>query len=77
MMPESEEYAVSYDGATGVTGRIRSGRWPVKSAARAQAKRRREEQKIDAILAKVSAQGMHSLTWWEKRTLRKGSKRMR
>jgi hypothetical protein len=77
MMPESEEYAVSYGGGTGASGRIRSGRWPSKSAARAQAKRRREEQKIDAILAKVSAQGMHSLTWWEKRTLRKGSKRLK
>ena len=38
---------------------------------------RAEERKIDTILAKVSAKGMHSLTWWEKRTLRKGSKRLR
>jgi hypothetical protein len=60
-----------------VSGRIRSGRWSGKSAAKAQAKRRRVEQKIDAILAKVSAHGMHSLTWWEKRTLKKGSQRLR
>jgi hypothetical protein len=77
MTPESEEYAVSYGGGSGVSGRIKSGRWPAKSAARAQAKRRRDEQKIDAILAKVSAQGMHSLTWLEKRTLKKGSQRLR
>ena len=77
MTGEAEEYAVSYGGGSGTSGRIRSGRWPSKSAARAQAKRRREEQKIDAILAKVSAEGMHSLTWWEKRTLRKGSKRLK
>jgi hypothetical protein len=77
MMPESEEYAVSYGGGSGVSGRIRSGRWSGKSLARAQAKQRRDEQKIDAILAKVSAHGMHSLTWWEKRTLKKGSQRLR
>ncbi len=77
MIPESEEYAVSYGGGSGVSSRIKSGRWPAKSMARAQAKRRREEQKIDAILAKVSAHGMHSLTWWEKRTLKKGSQRLR
>ncbi len=54
----------------------RSRRW-AKSSTRALAKRRREERKIDDILAKVSAKGMHSLTWWEKRTLRSGSKKMR
>jgi len=36
-----------------------------------------ERDKIDRILAKVSAKGMHSLTWWEKRTLRSGSRRMK
>jgi hypothetical protein len=54
----------------------RSRRW-AKSSSRALAKRRRQEEKIDAILAKVSAKGMHSLTRWEKRTLRSGSKKMR
>jgi stage IV sporulation protein FB len=55
----------------------RSRRWAQSGANRAAAKRKREEEKIDAILAKVSAHGMHSLTWWEKRTLKKGSERMR
>jgi stage IV sporulation protein FB len=78
MMPEEgEQYAASLGDSAGVSGRIRSGRWPSKSMARAQAKRRREEQKIDAILAKVSAHGMHSLTWLEKRTLKKGSERLK
>jgi len=36
-----------------------------------------EQNKIDAILAKVSASGMHTLTWWEKRTLRKATERQR
>jgi hypothetical protein len=76
MALDTEEYSVPYAGR-GVEGRIRSGRWSARSNARAQAKRRRDEQKIDDILAKVSAQGMHSLTWFEKRTLRKGSKRLK
>ena len=32
---------------------------------------------IDAILAKVSAQGMNSLTWLEKRTLKRATERQR
>ena len=36
-----------------------------------------EQARIDAILAKVSAHGMHSLTWLEKRTLRKATERQR
>lgn len=55
----------------------RSRRWAKSTFSRDAAKRRRQEQKIDAILAKVSAKGMQSLTWWEKRTLRKGSRGMR
>jgi hypothetical protein len=46
-------------------------------AAKRAAKARREQEKIDAILEKVSARGMHSLTWWEKRTLRKGTETRR
>jgi hypothetical protein len=55
----------------------RSRRWAQSDFNRAAAKRRRQEHKIDAILAKVSAKGMHSLTWWEKRTLRKGSRSLK
>jgi Zn-dependent protease len=36
-----------------------------------------EQAKIDAILAKVKEKGLHSLTWWEKRTLRKATARQR
>jgi hypothetical protein len=58
-------------------GSWRSRRWATAGVARAAAKRKREEQKIDEILAKVSAQGMHSLTWGEKRTLKKASEKLR
>ena len=36
-----------------------------------------EQALIDAILAKVSAQGMHSLTWSERRALKKATERQR
>jgi hypothetical protein len=36
-----------------------------------------EQAKIDSILAKVKEQGLHSLTWWEKRTLKKATARQR
>lgn len=36
-----------------------------------------EQEKIDAILAKVSAHGMHSLTWMEKRALKQATERQR
>jgi Zn-dependent protease len=38
---------------------------------------RAEQEKIDGILAKVSAQGMNSLTWMEKRALRQATERQR
>ena len=55
----------------------RSRRWfqpDVAKAAIAQrnAQARRDRQN-DRILAKVSAQGMNSLTWWERRSLRKAT----
>lgn len=40
-------------------------------------KEQQELARIDAILEKVGKQGMHSLTWWEKRTLRKATERQR
>jgi stage IV sporulation protein FB len=36
-----------------------------------------EQTQIDQILAKVSARGMQSLTWWERRVLRRATERQR
>ncbi len=36
-----------------------------------------EQARIDAILAKVKDKGLHSLSWWEKRTLKKATERQR
>ncbi len=47
-------------------------------AARKLASREQAEQaKIDSILAKVKDRGLHSLTWWEKRALKKATERQR
>ncbi|MCL2645483.1 MAG: M50 family metallopeptidase [Phycisphaerales bacterium] len=51
-------------------------RWIVKARKRAQAEQA-EHARIDAILAKVKDKGLHSLTWWEKRALRKATERQR
>jgi len=49
-----------------------------KRRLRKQAEAEENEQAtIDAILAKVSAHGMHSLTWLERRALRKATERQR
>jgi Zn-dependent protease len=55
-----------------------------KASRRAQRRRERdarqrqvEQKRVDEILAKVSAHGMHSLNWMEKRVLKKASERMR
>ena len=52
-------------------------RWAVRRAAKKQQQEREEQENIDAILAKVSASGMNSLTWWEKRTLQRATERQR
>ena len=36
-----------------------------------------ERERIDRILAKVSAHGMHSLTWFERRALKKATEHQR
>ena len=54
-----------------------SDKWRARRQQKQQALERAEQMKIDAILAKVSAQGMNSLTWMEKRTLRRATERQR
>lgn len=49
----------------------------IKRAQKREAEERAERDKVDAILAKVSAHGMNSLTWWEKRTLKKATEHQR
>jgi Zn-dependent protease len=55
----------------------RASRWSAARAKKRAAEEQAEQVKIDAILAKVSAHGMHTLTWLEKRTLKKATERQR
>lgn len=57
--------------------RRKLSRRSIKRAQKRAAQEQAEQAKIDAILDKVSAQGMQSLTWWEKRTLKKATERQR
>lgn len=49
----------------------------IKKAQKAAAEERAEQERIDEILAKVSARGMNSLTWLERRALKKATERQR
>jgi Zn-dependent protease len=77
---DSPDYSASLYGsatATRTKRQSRFGRW-ASARARKRAKEEQAEQaKIDHILAKVSAHGMHSLTWAEKRALHKATERQR
>ncbi len=71
------EDAMDYSASLRPEPRKHVTRRSVKRAQRAAREAATEQAKIDQILAKVSAQGMHSLTWWEKRTLHKATERQR
>jgi Zn-dependent protease len=49
----------------------------IKRAQKLAAAEQAEQARIDEILAKVSAHGMQSLTWWERRTLKKATEHQR
>jgi len=49
----------------------------IRKAQKRELDERAEREHVDAILAKVSQHGMHSLTFWEKRTLRKATEHQR
>jgi stage IV sporulation protein FB len=53
---------------------VSRGNWLIKKQKEAQ-ERAKEQAQVDAILRKVSEKGLHSLTWWEKRTLRQATQR--
>lgn len=57
--------------------RRKLGKRSIKRAQKRERQDRIEQRKIDTILAKVSAHGMQSLSWWERRTLRKATERQR
>jgi Zn-dependent protease len=72
---DEPDYSAAYD--TGMPKPKRTSKRAVKRAAKRIAAERDERERIDAILAKVSAQGMNSLTWLEKRALKKATEHQR
>jgi stage IV sporulation protein FB len=70
-------FSASQSTRTGPRGRKWFAPDFAKKAAQRSAKIRREQQKIDQILAKVSKSGMHSLSWLDRRALRKATERQR
>jgi Zn-dependent protease len=74
---EDEETTYNYmDTPEPKTHRKPKKRW-LNAARRRALADQAEQAKIDAILAKVKERGLHSLTWWEKRTLKKATARQR
>jgi len=69
------DYSAAYD--TGMPKRKKASKWSAKRAAKKIAADKAEREQIDAILAKVSASGMNSLTWLEKRALKKATEHQR
>lgn len=55
----------------------RRNRWAARRAVKLARAEVQEQEQIDRILAKVSASGMQSLTWMERRALRKATEHQR
>lgn len=75
--PWAYEDEFDYSSSYREPGRRKTGDRKLRRAQRMEREAAAEQERIDVILAKVSAQGMQSLTWWEKRTLRKATQHQR
>ncbi len=71
------DYAASIYGKPEKPRRRRVNRRAINRARKIAHQEAVERERIDSILAKVSAHGMHSLTWGERRALRKATERQR
>ncbi|MDP9175491.1 MAG: site-2 protease family protein [Planctomycetota bacterium] len=79
--PEDWQDGIDYHASIYATDekpkRRRISRRAINRARRIALQETAERTRIDLILAKVSASGMHSLTWLERRALRKATERQR
>jgi Zn-dependent protease len=71
------DYTASIYGRPEKPRRRRINRRAINRARKIAHQEAVERERIDSILAKVSAHGMHSLTWGERRALRKATERQR
>jgi stage IV sporulation protein FB len=74
---EGIDYSASLRPDVPVRKRRRANRWAIRRLRRQAQREAAEQQLIDTILAKVSAHGMHSLTWSERRALKRATERQR
>jgi hypothetical protein len=73
---DSTDYSAAYETFSPKPKR-RPSRWAARRAMKVARADRQERQRIDEILAKVSSQGMQSLTWLERRALKKATEHQR
>ncbi len=73
---DETDYSAAYEQPT-TSRRRRLSRRALLKARRAVQEARLEQERIDQILAKVSAHGIASLTWAERRALRKATEQRR
>lgn len=71
------DYSAAYEPQTPRRRRSRLSQRAVRKARKLALAARLEQERIDQILAKVSAHGMASLTWTERRALRKATEHRR
>jgi Zn-dependent protease len=71
---DTTDYSAAYEQPE---RRKRPSRWAAKRALKLAHAERRERIMVDQILAKVSAHGMHSLTWMERRALKRATEQQR
>jgi membrane-associated protease RseP (regulator of RpoE activity) len=76
-MAEADMFELSASASPAEPKRKRLSARAIKKAQKAAAEERAEQEQIDQILAKVSANGMQSLTWLERRALKKATERQR
>jgi hypothetical protein len=74
---DETDYSAAYEPQTPKRHRRRVSQRAIKKARKVAMEARLEQERIDQILAKVSAQGMASLTWSERRALRKATEHRR
>jgi hypothetical protein len=72
---DGADYSAAYD--IGPSRRSKPNNWFAARREKLARQEAAERVRIDAILSKVSAHGMHSLNWFEKRALRKATEHQR
>jgi stage IV sporulation protein FB len=74
---DETDYSAAYEQPTPTRRRKKVSRRVIKKARMRAQRAAQEQQRIDTILAKVSSHGLASLTWSERRALRKATEKQR